>query len=54
MTKQRAFLLVLVAALGMPLEAGAQVAGTISGYVRDESGGVIPGATSLRRWSASS
>ena len=30
--------------LGMPLDVHAQVAGTISGYVRDESGAVVPGA----------
>jgi hypothetical protein len=37
-------LALFVAALGMPLDLEAQVAGTISGYVRDESGAVIPGA----------
>jgi hypothetical protein len=35
--------LVLVAAVSLPLAVEAQVAGTISGYVRDESGGVVPG-----------
>ena len=45
MTKRTAILLVLfLAALGMPIHVEAQVAGTISGYVRDESGAVIPGA----------
>src|SRR2546425_12408934 len=37
-------LLFLFAALGISIEAEAQVAGTISGYIRDESGAVIPGA----------
>ncbi len=39
-----AILLVLCAALLSPAETSAQVAGTISGFVRDESGAVIPGA----------
>ena len=38
------FVLMSLAALGMPLDVQAQVAGTISGYVRDESGAVVPGA----------
>jgi hypothetical protein len=37
------FALCLVA-LAMPLDVHAQVAGTISGFVRDESGAVVPGA----------
>jgi hypothetical protein len=37
-------LLIFLAALNMAGEVEAQVAGTISGYVRDESGAVIPGA----------
>ena len=47
MTKQTVvhILVVLVAVLAIAHEAAAQVAGTISGYVRDESGAVIPGAT---------
>ncbi|RPI55856.1 MAG: hypothetical protein EHM55_06615, partial [Acidobacteria bacterium] len=44
MIKRIAILLVLCTALGMPFAVEAQVAGTISGYVRDESGAVIPGA----------
>lgn len=45
MIKRTAFVLVLcLAALGVPLDVHAQVAGTISGYVRDESGAVVPGA----------
>src|SRR5918995_3258186 len=44
MTKRTAILLALFAALAIPGEVEAQVAGTISGYVRDESGAVIPGA----------
>src|SRR4030095_10763826 len=44
-TKRTVILLVLLAfALGLPASARAQVAGTISGFVRDESGAVIPGA----------
>ena len=39
-----AILFGLMAALNFSVEAEAQVAGTISGYVRDESGAVIPGA----------
>jgi hypothetical protein len=35
---------VLLAALTISSEVDAQVAGTISGYVRDESGAVVPGA----------
>jgi hypothetical protein len=35
---------VLFGALAVPVTIHAQVAGTISGYVRDETGGVIPGA----------
>jgi Carboxypeptidase regulatory-like domain/TonB-dependent Receptor Plug Domain len=31
--------------LGCPIGAHAQVAGTISGYVQDQGGGVMPGAT---------
>jgi hypothetical protein len=38
------FLLLCSVVLGMPMQTEAQVAGTISGYVRDESGAVIPGA----------
>jgi hypothetical protein len=37
-------MLFAVAALATAFDAEAQVAGTISGYVRDESGAVIPGA----------
>src|SRR5688572_30827722 len=37
-------LVVVLAALSMPVDLEAQVAGTISGFVRDESGAVIPGA----------
>src|SRR2546428_12472623 len=37
-------LFVLLAALDISSEVEAQVAGTISGYIRDESGAVIPGA----------
>jgi len=45
MTKRTARLLALVVVvLGIPLDLHAQVAGTISGYVRDESGAVVPGA----------
>ncbi len=44
MTKRTAILLILTAVLGWPILGEAQVAGTISGYVRDESGAVIPGA----------
>src|SRR5688572_33266245 len=44
MTKQTAILVLCLAALGMPVDTTAQVAGTISGFVRDESGAVIPGA----------
>ena len=45
MIKRTAILLVLVlVALGIPIDVEAQVAGTISGYVRDESGAVVPGA----------
>ena len=45
MIKRTAILLALfLVALGMPIDIEAQVAGTISGYVRDESGAVIPGA----------
>src|SRR5262245_23891192 len=43
-TRRTAILLILLAALGMPIHVEAQVAGTISGFVRDESGAVIPGA----------
>ena len=44
MTKRSAILLGLfLVALGIPLNLEAQVAGTISGYVRDESGAVMPG-----------
>ena len=39
-----AFLALFLCALGVPVGIEAQVAGTISGYVRDESGAVIPGA----------
>ena len=38
------FVLVLFAVLAVPVGLYAQVAGTISGYVRDETGAVIPGA----------
>ena len=38
------FFVILLAAFVIAGEAEAQVAGTISGYVRDESGAVIPGA----------
>jgi hypothetical protein len=34
----------LLGALAMPVKIEAQVAGTISGYVRDDSGAVVPGA----------
>src|SRR5262245_31952071 len=44
MTERTAILLILLAAVGMPIHVEAQVAGTISGFVRDESGAVIPGA----------
>ena len=45
MIKRTASLLALfLVALGVPVDIEAQVAGTISGYVRDESGAVIPGA----------
>lgn len=37
-------LLIVVGALNIPSEVEAQVTGTISGYVRDESGAVVPGA----------
>ena len=37
-------LLVLLAALSISTDVEAQVGGTIGGYVRDESGAVIPGA----------
>jgi hypothetical protein len=37
-------LFILVSALSISREVEAQVAGTISGYIRDESGAVIPGA----------
>ena len=37
-------LLVILAALTIPSDVEAQVAGTIGGYIRDESGAVIPGA----------
>jgi hypothetical protein len=37
-------LLALFAALSISIEVQAQVAGTISGYIRDESGAVVPGA----------
>jgi len=40
----RVILLIVVAALSVSTNVEAQVAGTISGYVRDESGAVIPGA----------
>jgi Carboxypeptidase regulatory-like domain/TonB-dependent Receptor Plug Domain len=36
-------LLVLFAALHVSMKVEAQVAGTISGYVRDESGAIVPG-----------
>ncbi|RPI50980.1 MAG: TonB-dependent receptor, partial [Acidobacteria bacterium] len=42
--KRITILLLFLAALGTPLVIEAQVAGTISGYVRDESGAVVPGA----------
>ena len=44
MTKRTTILLALFAALALPGEIEAQVAGTISGFVRDESGAVVPGA----------
>ena len=45
MIKRTAILLCLfLVALGIPIDIEAQVAGTISGYVRDESGAVVPGA----------
>ena len=54
MIKRSAILLALfLVALGIPLDVHAQVAGTISGYVRDESGAVMPGADVRPRWSAS-
>ncbi len=37
-------LLIFIVALSVSMEVHAQVAGTISGYVRDESGAVVPGA----------
>ena len=37
-----AFVLLVI---GCPIAAHAQVAGTISGYVQDQGGGVMPGAT---------
>ncbi|HEU4890739.1 MAG TPA: carboxypeptidase-like regulatory domain-containing protein, partial [Vicinamibacterales bacterium] len=37
--------IVALAALGAPAMAAAQVAGTISGYVLDQGGGAVPGAT---------
>jgi hypothetical protein len=44
-TKTTAIFLVLFSAtISIPIDAEAQVAGTISGFVRDESGAVIPGA----------
>ena len=44
--KQRSaiFLVLFLGVLAVPSDIQAQVAGTISGYVRDESGAVIPGA----------
>jgi hypothetical protein len=39
-----AVLFLFLAAAGLSSDANAQVAGTISGYVRDESGAVVPGA----------
>ena len=45
MIKRTAILLALfLVALGVPMDIEAQVAGTISGYVRDDSGAVIPGS----------
>lgn len=45
MLKRIAILLAIgLVALAIPVDIEAQVAGTISGYVRDESGAVIPGA----------
>ena len=41
--KRTAILLVALAALSSPIDVDAQVAGTISGYIRDESGAVVPG-----------
>ena len=35
---------IFVAVFGISIDVEAQVAGTISGFVRDESGAVIPGA----------
>ena len=43
MSKRAAILLVLCSAFSA-IDSDAQVAGTISGYVRDDSGAVIPGA----------
>ena len=40
----RLILLFLCAAVSLSIAAEAQVAGTISGYIRDESDAVIPGA----------
>jgi hypothetical protein len=36
---------IFVAVFGLSIDVDAQVAGTISGYVRDESGAVVPGAS---------
>ena len=38
-------LVLALACLLCPVAAGAQVTGTISGYVQDQGGGVVPGAT---------
>ncbi len=44
MTNRTAILLTILGALAVPATIDAQVAGTISGYVRDDSGAVVPGA----------
>lgn len=44
-TRRSAVWMLAIAALLCPVTAGAQVTGTISGYVRDQGGGVMPGAT---------
>ena len=44
-TRRSVVWMLLIAALVCPVSAAAQVTGTISGYVRDQGGGVMPGAT---------
>ncbi|MBA2604133.1 MAG: carboxypeptidase regulatory-like domain-containing protein [Acidobacteria bacterium] len=44
-TRRSAVWMLAIATLLCPVSAGAQVTGTISGYVRDQGGGVMPGAT---------